>query len=64
MKLTRQGVRDLGDSRRRPAREPALPYLGTFVGCSHKNMVECCPDCCGHFHCPDCGLTWDNGAGT
>jgi ribosomal protein L37AE/L43A len=23
-------------------------------------MTECCPGC-GHWHCPDCGLTYDEG---
>jgi hypothetical protein len=25
--------------------------------CAHPNMCECC----GHYHCPDCRLTWDDG---
>jgi len=27
--------------------------------CSHKNMTEC-HEGCGHFHCPDCDLCWDD----
>lgn len=35
--------------------------------CTHPNMYECHPATadrpgCGHFYCPDCGLTWDDGA--
>jgi len=64
-KLTRQGVRDLNDyPRAQPPRpEYPKPYLGAFVGCSHPNMQTCCPECCGHCYCPDCGLTWDDYAG-
>lgn len=29
--------------------------------CTHPDMTECHPGC-GHFYCPDCGLTWDDGA--
>ena len=63
-KLTRQGVRDLNDYPRVQPKlaVPPKPYLGSFVGCAHPNMVECHPGCCGHFHCPDCGLSWDDGA--
>lgn len=32
------------------------------LGCTHSRMRECHPGC-GHFECPDCGLTWDEGAG-
>ena len=28
--------------------------------CNHPNMSECCVGC-GHYSCPDCGLTWDDG---
>lgn len=47
-KLTRQGVRDLGDTRKR---RRAAPPPGT---CEHRNMrkrrgVHCCLDC---------GLSW------
>jgi hypothetical protein len=63
-KLTRQGVRDLNDlSRKQPTPEYPKPYLGSFVSCDHRNMQECHPNCCGHFHCPDCGLSWDHFAG-
>jgi hypothetical protein len=31
------------------------------LGCAHEAMTECC-DGCGHFHCPDCGLSWDEAA--
>jgi len=28
--------------------------------CTHPMMNECHLGC-GHFYCPGCGLTWDNG---
>ena len=28
--------------------------------CEHPNMVEC-HEGCGHYSCPDCGLSWDEG---
>ena len=28
--------------------------------CLHSRMGECHPGC-GHWHCPDCGLTYDEG---
>ena len=28
--------------------------------CSHSRMAECHPGC-GHWHCPDCGLIYDEG---
>jgi len=31
------------------------------LSCEHPHMKECHPGC-GHFECPDCGLTWDDGA--
>lgn len=27
--------------------------------CEHPRMFECHPSC-GHFHCPDCDLSWDD----
>jgi hypothetical protein len=30
--------------------------------CTHPKMIECHRGC-GHYHCPDCGLTWDDNAG-
>lgn len=35
------------------------------VTCVHPRM-RCPSNCgkqCGHFYCPDCGLSWDDGAG-
>ncbi len=29
--------------------------------CLHNRMRECHPGC-GHYKCPDCGLTWDESA--
>jgi len=29
------------------------------VSCLHRRMEECHPGC-GHWHCPDCGLSWDD----
>lgn len=31
------------------------------ISCVHRRMRECHPGC-GHWSCPDCGLTWDDGA--
>lgn len=28
--------------------------------CEHPSMRECCDDC-GHWHCPDCDLDFDDG---
>jgi len=66
VKLTKQGVRDLGSA-------PKKPKAQVPPNCEHKRMKEChkgcghyhCPDChkgCGHYHCPDCGLSWDTYA--
>lgn len=30
--------------------------------CSHRRMRYCCKRPCGHLHCPDCDMTWDEGA--
>jgi hypothetical protein len=38
--------------------EGELNFQG--VACDHQRMIECHPGC-GHFYCPDCGLTWDDG---
>lgn len=27
--------------------------------CMHQRMYEC-HDGCGHWHCPDCDLSWDD----
>ena len=32
------------------------------MDCDHPNMKECHPKC-GHWECPDCGLSFDDGAG-
>lgn len=36
-----------------------LPLILDGISCEHPNMDECCPDC-GHWHCPDCGVSWDD----
>jgi len=54
MKLTKQGVRDLGSA-------PKKPKVEIPPTCEHPRMRECHPGC-GHYHCPDCGLTWDHYA--
>ena len=33
------------------------------LGCTHSRMNECHPGC-RHFYCSDCGVTWDEGAGS
>lgn len=53
-KLTRQGVRDLGDTRRPPCEVPQQ--------CDHRRLRWCCPRPCGHILCPDCDLYLDLGA--
>lgn len=55
-KVTRQGVRDLGSGLpRSPAQIPP--------DCDHRRMRYCChPRNCGHLVCPDCPLSWDEGA--
>ena len=40
---------------------------GPLNQCEHPNMYECCPPegdkpGCGHWHCDDCGLGWDDYA--
>ena len=55
-KLTKQGLRDLN-----PPKEKRITYE-VPVQCDHKRMKEC-HDKCGHWHCPDCDLSWDDGAG-
>ncbi len=57
MKLTKQGVRDLNDPIPKNAPIKELPK-----NCEHKRMKTCHPKC-GHWYCPDCDLTWDDGAG-
>lgn len=55
MKLTKQGVRDLGFSK--PKR-----YLPEQ--CSHHRLKWCCyidKKPCGHITCPDCDLYIDVG---
>lgn len=27
--------------------------------CSHPDLAEC-HEGCGHWHCPDCGFSWDD----
>lgn len=37
-----------------------LLHLPAGATCEHLKMDECC-DGCGHWHCPDCGLAFDEG---
>jgi hypothetical protein len=65
VKLTRQGVRDLDAERPRPAQSPypyeRLPGPKRRVGwCKHERLAECHPGC-GHWSCPDCDFSWDDG---
>lgn len=65
-KLTRQGVRDLGNSIKKKIEFPP--------DCDHTNMIACCYGkavsgskkgklvACGHWVCKNCGLEWDDGA--
>jgi hypothetical protein len=56
MKLTKQGVRDLGFSKAKPRYLPEQ--------CDHKRLKWCCyinSKPCGHIDCPDCGLYLDLG---
>ncbi len=53
MKLTKQGVRDLGGNNTRKKRE-VVPQQ-----CEHKRLRERY----GHFECPDCGLAYDTHGG-
>lgn len=55
--LTKQGVRNLDHL---PA--PKRVKVELPPECDHHRMRECHPRC-GHFICPDCGLSWDRGAG-
>ena len=54
VKLTRQGVRDLGGN----GRKNKKPELAAIKQCSHKRMKQCHVDN-RHWSCPDCGLSWD-----
>ncbi len=40
---------------------PLSDPLPKGATCNHEHMMECCEGC-GHFHCPECGLTWDEFA--
>jgi putative ribosome biogenesis GTPase RsgA len=54
-KLTHQGVRALGWSKRRRVMIPP--------DCDHRRIRwHCHPRNCGHLECPRCGLSWDVGA--
>jgi ribosomal protein L37AE/L43A len=54
----------MSDPKVRPAEDVVAPVLSrhmpTGATCEHPRMTECCPGC-GHWHCPDCGLTYDEG---
>lgn len=63
LKLTRQGVRDLGGNDVRKKK----PQMVAIQQCEHKRMRECHPSVngkpgCRHFICNDCGLSWDDAA--
>ena len=54
--MTKQGVRDLGDSR------PRQRVNMTLVNCTHRHMRWHCfvnGKPCGHLECPDCGENYD-----
>jgi hypothetical protein len=36
--------------------------FGPLNQCDHRRMRTCCPGC-GHWACPDCGLSYDARAG-
>ena len=55
MKLTKQGVRDLGGNSGH-RRYSVLP-----TNCSHPRMRQC-HERCGHWVCPDCGENYDQAA--
>lgn len=56
MKYTKQGLRDLNDLPS-PKREKAhIPKE-----CDHRDMCECHVGC-GHYNCPNCGLSFDHFA--
>lgn len=42
-------------------KDEPLADLPNGAFCNHETMAECCEGC-GHFHCPSCGLTWDEFA--
>lgn len=56
VKLTRQGVRDLGGNEQRRARTGRWSPIHQ---CTHRRMRECHRGC-GHLRCPDCGLSFDD----
>ena len=62
MRLTRQGVRNL-DGLREPEVERFPSRFWANISCDHKRMKSCCTPSCGHYHCPDCGVSWDHYAG-
>jgi len=40
---------------------------GPLSQCEHPSMMQCCPPSgdapgCGHWHCPDCDLSWDEAS--
>ena len=61
MRFTKQKVRSL-DYIASPPR-PNVARLIRALFCSHTNLIACCDGACGHVHCPNCGLSWDEHAG-
>ena len=60
MKLTRQGVRDLNNLGPKKPKPDPIPN-----NCPHRRMREHClvkGKGCGHWECPDCGLSWDDAS--
>jgi PHP family Zn ribbon phosphoesterase len=51
VKVTRQGVRDLGGNEGRRKK----PELTAIKQCEHKRMHQSR----GEWKCPDCGLSWN-----
>ncbi len=49
------------------AKERQLPTCPIGATCGHLRMrcpngTHGCGEACGHWWCPDCGLSWDEGA--
>jgi hypothetical protein len=56
VKLTKQGVRDLGGNDRRVDPKWWYPLI---YQCQHRRMRECHLRC-GHWYCPDCKISFDD----
>jgi hypothetical protein len=54
-------TKTIGGKAKRLKRQARLILRG--LSCSHRRMRYCChPRDCGHLHCHDCGLFWDEGS--